>query len=521
MAHFDDESSGSERWQAAGGWLQNLANTPNVGAVMGVLLLNQFLFATMHNVSHTALHYIPPVMFAFFRMLFSLPFLWFVSRMEINASGKPVEITQRVVVWTFGCGLAGVAGAQTLVLLGNALAGPSLTAIMQPGIPVYTAIIAAALGVEKFSWVKMVGVLLAVSGALVLLHVEQWLHGGGASVSSQRTAGTLVLLLQSICYSVFMVMFSSLAKWFPHPFTAFFLCTFWSCIVQLLISFRSFMTFTAWGQVPASAWGAVAFCAVAISFIAHSGQAWAIRHMRPTVPSLFGCLQPPLTIAMAVMFVGEELEVRRDLTGMGLILLGMLVVLYFKNRELQGAGTARPSARPNQAYGLLIMTEHGDSAGAVEEVEMLEVEDLPDAKQLGHAASAADPFDTSMCLVSKMRCESMRANSLRGSSSTLSLLSASVLEEANGGGDRSSAQASSASAAAAPQQYSAPAFPWNPTCTANGEVLAMEQALPAFLPAVAAAPRAHFPPLPGRVQAILCTRGGALLYSFVIVGGAV
>ena len=41
--------------------------------------------------------------------------------------GKDVEITPRVAYWTMGCSLMGVAGAQMLVLLGNNLAGPSIT----------------------------------------------------------------------------------------------------------------------------------------------------------------------------------------------------------------------------------------------------------------------------------------------------------------------------------------------------------------------------------------------------------
>ena len=79
-----------------------------------------------------------------------------------------------------------------------------------------------------------------------------------------------------------------MAKWFPYPFTAFFLCTFWSCIVQLILSFRTFMTFSGWGEVPASAWGAVAFCAVFISFVAHSGQAWAVSAAVPPFSVMHG-----------------------------------------------------------------------------------------------------------------------------------------------------------------------------------------------------------------------------------------
>ena len=113
----------------------------------------------------------------------------------------------------------------------------------------------------------------------------------------------------------------------------------------------------------------------------------------------------------------------RDLTGMGLILLGMLVVLYCKNRDLQGSARfANDAAGPNQAYGALSMIEEGDAEA---ELEMLEVDELQSDR--GKQAAEVDPFDTSMCLVSKMRVE--RAMSLRSSSSNVSLLGVSVVTE--------------------------------------------------------------------------------------------
>lgn len=52
---------------------------------------------------------------------------------------------------------------------------------------------------------QMAGVLLAVAGALVLLHVERLFQGGVHGGMSTRTLGTFLLLLQSSSYSVFMV----------------------------------------------------------------------------------------------------------------------------------------------------------------------------------------------------------------------------------------------------------------------------------------------------------------------------
>lgn len=49
----------------------------------------------------------------------------------------------------------------------------------------------------------MLGVLLAVGGALVLLHVERW--GTAGAFTSEKSVGTLILVVQTLSYSVFLV----------------------------------------------------------------------------------------------------------------------------------------------------------------------------------------------------------------------------------------------------------------------------------------------------------------------------
>uniref|UniRef100_A0A7S1SRI1 WAT1-related protein n=1 Tax=Tetraselmis chuii TaxID=63592 RepID=A0A7S1SRI1_9CHLO len=390
--------------------------------VCGVLLFNQFLFATMHNVSHAALAHIPFMAFAAFRMLLSLPFLAIVAHQERKrvkgSQGIDIDITPRVILWTMGCGFTGVMLAQTLVLAGNDLAGPSITAITQPAIPVYTSVIAGLLRVERFTWPKMVGVLLAVGGALVLLHVERWATVG--AFTSQKSIGTLILVVQTLSYSSFLVMFSAMSVWFPYPFTAFFLCTLWAAFAQMFLAFPTFVAFYSAGPVPLYAWGAVVYCAVGVSFVAHTGQAWSVRHLNSTIPSLFGCLQPPLTIAMAILFLGESLELVTDLTGMSLILVGMLMVIFFKRMEMR---TAASGSDPLD-YAKLSNRDGGAPAGEMD-VELVATEDLKhergglvkDGSDVSEASGYLpsglsnpmhNPFDTSMCLATTIRVHSMR-----------------------------------------------------------------------------------------------------------------
>jgi hypothetical protein len=71
-------------------------------------------------------------------------------------------------------------------------------------------------------------------------------------------------------------MFSAMSVWFPYPFTAFFLCTLWAAFAQMFLAFPTFVAFYSAGPVPLYAWGAVVYCAVGVSFVAHTGQAWSV-----------------------------------------------------------------------------------------------------------------------------------------------------------------------------------------------------------------------------------------------------
>lgn len=106
---------------------------------------------------------------------------------------------------------------------------------------------------------------------------------------------------------------------------------------------------------------------------------------------------PDVSHASLLAVNREQLDLVTDLTGMGLILLGLVIVLYFKNRELKSA--AGGTAALNQQYSALHDDEECLSANSGhKQVEMLEVEDEQVAK-LG----SSDPFDASMGFFAKLQ----------------------------------------------------------------------------------------------------------------------
>ena len=81
-------------------------------------------------------------------------------------------------------------------------AGAGTAAAMQPGVPVYTAILGVLVGVERISFLMVVGLLLTVSGSLIMTDVwDVW-----ESVDSRReTIGVMMLLVQGMCWATYTV----------------------------------------------------------------------------------------------------------------------------------------------------------------------------------------------------------------------------------------------------------------------------------------------------------------------------
>jgi len=215
---------------------------------------------------------------------------------------------------------------QTLIFVGNDIAGPPLVAIMQPTIPVWTTLGAAAVGLERLTWRKAGGVGLSVAGALVLVGV--W----GLDVAGDSTAlGTLVMLVQSGSYAFLLVALGRFFRSRPAPFAAQFLCTL-SGLVLACGAAAPWARDTAWAAVPPWTWAAVAWAGAAVSFGAHSMNVWAVRHAGGVVPSVYVTLQPVLTVTGSVLLLGESLR-PRHLVGFCLIVGGLWALLTAQARE--------------------------------------------------------------------------------------------------------------------------------------------------------------------------------------------
>jgi len=272
---------------------------------LGLLFTNQCLFALMHVVVKPALHFIPPIALAMMRVSLALPFLFLIAWKE----GSLSKIGRRDARYMLLLGLVGVALPQTLVFVANKLAGPNVVAIMSPvsfsfpslppslilssasspslfrtlipplppslqAAPVYAAIFASALKLERLTRVKVGGILLAVAGALVVLRPDKMDLANGHPDGT--SAGICVMVLQTMCYAAFLVALKSKLQTHPYPFGLYAYASLIGVVIIAVAGFLSGSVFFDVKMPPRSAWLAVLYCGFVVSFFAHACQSWYV-----------------------------------------------------------------------------------------------------------------------------------------------------------------------------------------------------------------------------------------------------
>ena len=303
-----------------------------------VLVTNQVLFVGLHLTGHAAMASIPPSFYTLMRVSIAVPLLALVARCEGPLWDADVRAVAPACA---GLGFLGVGVSQWLVLEGNHRAGAAMAAALQPLIPVLALLLSYALRIEAYNWKKAVAIFVSVLGAIGLTHVDEGAQhrGPGAAL------GILALAIQVTAYSTFLVGMSMLLRNGRKHVSvrAFVVATFagWlflgllNCVIVVhdgLDETRRWMR-----DAPVLAWLGALYAGVFVSTAAHSGQNWAIARAPSTTVALYGCIQPVLGIASAVVLFGDEWEAR-DFAFMAMVLAGVCGTAFV---ELQTSPSSR------------------------------------------------------------------------------------------------------------------------------------------------------------------------------------
>jgi drug/metabolite transporter (DMT)-like permease len=276
------------------------------------LVAVQASFAGFHVVAKWVLRDLAPLELAGLRVLLATPILllyaWRHDRLRPALRDWPALAL---------LGLLGVFANQILFIEGLQRTTATSAAILMPSVPVFAAALGALSGVERVGGGRLLGILLAVAGALVLLDPSR------LSLGAPSARGNLLILGNCLAYAAFLVLQRPLLRRLP-----------WRTVIAWAFLFGGLGVLGVAGPslaardlatVPAAVWLGVAYIVVLGSVVGYALNTWALRRSSPTVAASYNTLQPLLTALLAAAFLGERFG-GREAAGMVLILAGLLLV---------------------------------------------------------------------------------------------------------------------------------------------------------------------------------------------------
>ena len=286
------------------------------------LLAAQSGFALFPIFGKLAMKTVPPFPFAALRVVGAVLILDAFRLARRREQIRP-EDHKRLLLY----GLLGVSFNQLLFILGLSLTTAINTTILTATIPVFTLAAAALLGREKLTATSTVGILLASSGAWILLNAQRFVW------SSANFRGVSLLLLNCISYSLYLVLSRPILKHYRvATFTA---AVFrYGAILIVLVALPELLRMK-WSAVTPGAWACVLAVIVLCTAIPYLLNSWALARTHASHVAFYVFLQPVITTALAMMFLGERPSTKTALAAL-LIFMGLGVTL------VRGHLSARP-----------------------------------------------------------------------------------------------------------------------------------------------------------------------------------
>ncbi len=230
---------------------------------------------------------------------------------------------RRTDIWWFLLvSFFGVTFNQLCFIIGLSLTKASNAALLAVTIPIFTVLISVVFGIEKLRGYKILGIAIAACGVLILV------NPANAGFSSQTTLGDFLVIMNSLCYGIFVVISKDLfTRNGALKSTAWTFGLASLFCVPLGIYTLSGYQFDA---VSLKTWALTAHISLIGTTLPYLLVAWSIARVKPSTVAVFVYLQPLFGFCMAVIFLSEPVSFWTLLAAV-LIFSGVFLVTRKRN----------------------------------------------------------------------------------------------------------------------------------------------------------------------------------------------
>jgi len=300
---------------------------PRLAALAAVTLWGISFVAT-----RAALSEISPIPLVFTRFALGTAFL-----LTLLAVRRRLEIPPRES-WPAlaAMGFLGIFLHQMLQAHGLALTTAVHTGWLIGLIPIWSALLSAVVLREKLGSAKIAGLLLGFAGAALVI-TRGKLSGGLLALPTTR--GDLLILASTVNWAVYSVVGRrTLARVGSARATAFAMLAGWAMLAPLFVLRAGW---TEYARLSATVWAAIAFLGIGCSGLGYLFWYAALERLETSRVAAFLYLEPLVTLAAAVVLLGEPVHGTTVVGGL-IVLAGVFLVqgvrpplTRFNRRKLQ------------------------------------------------------------------------------------------------------------------------------------------------------------------------------------------
>lgn len=234
----------------------------------------------------------------FIRMLVTVTMLWFIYLFKKNKFIIDKSDIARLLL----CALTGIAINQLLFIKGLSLTYSIHASLLMLATPIMITLIAAVFLKERITSVKAIGLLLGICGGTLLISMREN-SGSGTDVFW----GDILVVLNAVSYSVFFVIVKPLMK--KHqPLDLMRILFTIGLIVATPFCWKEF-TEIPWQQYKPVEFYVLALVTIGGTFCAYVFNVIGIKHLGASVAGSYIYLQPFFATAIAMIVLGESLNV--------------------------------------------------------------------------------------------------------------------------------------------------------------------------------------------------------------------
>ena len=198
--------------------------------------------------------------------------------------------------------LFGVVFNQLLFVGGLSLTKAANTSLLAVTIPIFTLVVGAIVGSEPLARAKIVGIVLAAIGVILLIDPR------AASFSSETTIGDLMIIANSLSYGIYVATSKDVITR-NGAFRSVMWVFIFASMVCVPLGLRSLSDVSV-ELIGAEIWLLCIYIGVFATAVPYFLNAWALSRVNPSTVAVFVYLQPLIGFVLAVIFLGEKIDFR-------------------------------------------------------------------------------------------------------------------------------------------------------------------------------------------------------------------